>query len=226
MVTRRKEWNKPPVETGIPATLHPKQEHEVKAKFFTESQILLNEQDWIKTFNSLQVTVKFFQYILFFKLFIWLLFLALLRLHCCTQAFSSCSPGLLTVVPSLVAEPGLQAAWASVIVVHELSCSAAWVSSWTRDWTCVACIGRWILNHYTTTKEVLIYFFNWSIVNLQFCLSFKCTTKWFNYIYMYVYIFFQILFHYKLLQDIQYSSLCYTVGPCCLPVFYIVVCTC
>ena len=24
-------------------------------------------------------------------------------------------------------------------------------SSWPRDWTCVACVGRWILNHWTTT---------------------------------------------------------------------------
>ena len=31
--------------------------------------------------------------------------------------------------------------------------------------------------------------------------------------------FFQILFHYMLLQDTEYSSLCYRVGPCCL--FYI-----
>ena len=29
----------------------------------------------------------------------------------------------------------------------------------------------------------------------------------------------QILFHYRLLQDIEYSSLCYTINPCCL--FYI-----
>ena len=39
------------------------------------------------------------------------------------------------------------------------------------------------------------------------------------YIYVYVYILFQILFHYKLLQDIEYSSLCCTVGLCYL--FYI-----
>ena len=37
-------------------------------------------------------------------------------------------------------------------------------------------------------------------------------------------IFFQILFLYRLLQNIKYSSLCYTVGPCCLPILYIVVC--
>ena len=36
-----------------------------------------------------------------------------------------------------------------------------------------------------------------------------------------IYILFQILFHYRLLQDIEYSSLCYTVGPCCLPALYI-----
>ena len=29
-------------------------------------------------------------------------------------------------------------------------------SSWTRDWTRVPCIGRWILNH-CTTREVLSY---------------------------------------------------------------------
>ena len=41
-----------------------------------------------------------------------------------------------------------------------------------------------------------------------------------------VYILFHILFHYGLLQDIKYSSLCYTVGPCCLSILYIVVCIC
>ena len=35
---------------------------------------------------------------------------------------------------------------------------------------------------------------------------------------------FQILFHYSLLQYIEYSSLCSTVGPCWLSILYIVVC--
>ena len=35
----------------------------------------------------------------------------------------------------------------------------------------------------------------------------------FTFTYIYIYILFQILFHYSLLQDIDYSSLCYTVGP-------------
>ena len=42
----------------------------------------------------------------------------------------------------------------------------------------------------------------------------------------YIYILFQIVFHYRLLQDIEYSSLCYTVNPCCLPLLYIVVYIC
>ena len=33
-----------------------------------------------------------------------------------------------------------------------------------------------------------------------------------------------MLFPYRLIQNIEYSSLCYTVGPCCLSVLYIVVC--
>ena len=37
---------------------------------------------------------------------------------------------------------------------------------------------------------------------------------------------FTFTFHYRLLQDIEYRSLCYTVGPCGLSVFYIGVCIC
>ena len=67
---------------------------------------------------------------------------------------------------------------------------------------------------------ILLYlFFYWSRVDLPCCASFRCTAKWFSYIYT-----FQILFHYTLLQDIEYSSLCNTVGPCCLSILYIVVC--
>ena len=46
------------------------------------------------------------------------------------------------------------------------------------------------------------------------------------YIYTYISILFQILFHHKLLQDNEYSSLCYAVDPCCLSVLYIVACIC
>ena len=43
---------------------------------------------------------------------------------------------------------------------------------------------------------------------------------------IYIHILFHILFHYGLLQDIEYSSLCYTVGPCWLSLLNIVVCIC
>ena len=39
------------------------------------------------------------------------------------------------------------------------------------------------------------------------------------------YILFNIHFHYGLSQDIKYSSLCYTGGPCWLSVLNQVVCT-
>ena len=41
-------------------------------------------------------------------------------------------------------------------------------------------------------------------------------------IYIYTHTLFQIFFHYKLLQDIEYSSLALTVGPYCLSILYIV----
>ena len=39
-------------------------------------------------------------------------------------------------------------------------------------------------------------------------------------------ILFQILFPFKLLHNIEQSSLCYTVSPCWLSILNIVVCTC
>ena len=45
-------------------------------------------------------------------------------------------------------------------------------------------------------------------------------------LYIYIYILVYILFHCGLLQDIEYSSLCYAVGPCCLSILYTIVCIC
>ena len=39
-----------------------------------------------------------------------------------------------------------------------------------------------------------------------------------------MYILFHILFHYGLPQDIDYSSLWYTAGPCCLSILYTPIC--
>jgi len=88
----------------------------------------------------------------------------------------------------------------------------------------------------TSYKSIL--FFNWSITELPCCVNFCCTAD--SYIYMNVYIYIYILylcvyiyifflcisFHDGLSQDIEYSSLCHTVGPCCLSILYVIVCIC
>ena len=63
------------------------------------------------------------------------------------------------------------------------------------------------------------------VVSSQCCVNFCCTAKWprYTYIYIYIYIIFHIFFHYGLSEETEYSSLCYTLGPC-LSVLYIIVC--
>ena len=51
----------------------------------------------------------------------------------------------------------------------------------------------------------------WSIVDLQ---CFRCTARWFSYTN--TQIIFEIIFHHRLLQDIDYSCLSSTVNLCCL----------
>ena len=93
------------------------------------------------------------------------------------QAFSSCSKWglllmavlwLLVAMASLVAEQqGLQALGAAVVAAQARRCSAGLValqhveSSWTRDRTCVPCIGRQVLIP-RVTREVpeLAYLFS------------------------------------------------------------------
>ena len=43
---------------------------------------------------------------------------------------------------------------------------------------------------------------------------------------LYMYMCVCILFHSGLLQDVEYSSLCYIVGPCYSPALLIVMCIC
>ena len=62
-----------------------------------------------------------------------------------------------------------------------------------------------------------------SIVDLQCCINFCCIAKWFSYTYINI---FKILFHDGLSQDIEYSSLCSTIGLCCLSILYIIACVC
>ena len=96
------------------------------------------------------------------------LFMAVLGLHCCKQAFSSCGE---QVLPSSCNAQRCLLLWnmgsglkGSVVVAHRLQLRLIAVvaglaalkyvgSSQARDQTCVPCIGRWIL-HQCTTKEV------------------------------------------------------------------------
>ena len=63
--------------------------------------------------------------------------------------------------------------------------------------------------------------FYWRIVDLQCCVNFCSAAKWFNYICILFHILFHILSHSGLSEDVEYSSLCYTVGPCLFILFNI-----
>ena len=76
-------------------------------------------------------------------------------------------------------------------------------TSQPRDQTQVSCIAGGFLTIWAT-REVHLYI--WIYLYLFFQL--------------YIYILFQILFHYRSLQDIEYSSLCYIVGLCWLSFFF------
>ena len=69
-------------------------------------------------------------------------------------------------------------------------------------------------------KFLSVFFFNWSIVDLQCCARFWCTEKWFSYTYKYIYSF-SYSFHYGLLSDTEYNSLCYTLDRILLFIYFI-----
>ena len=100
-------------------------------------------------------------------------------------------------------------------VLEWVAISVSRGSSWPRDWTQVSHVAC-----RRFTGRATIPSLSWSVVNLQCCISFRIKVfQLYMYVYMYVcvytyiyvciyiYILFQILFHYRLLQDIEYSSL-------------------
>ena len=84
-------------------------------------------------------------------------------------------------------------------------------------------------NFHIYTKSIVFFsYFYWNIV--ESLLYNKKVTQLYIYMYMYIYIYTHILLHvlfqYGLLQHVEYSSLCYSVGHCFLSILYIPVCIC
>ena len=105
---------------------------------------------------------------LLFKIFICL-FLTVLSLCCCFRASSSFSYwGLLSSCGVQASCDGGFSYWGPWALGH-VGLVALWnvESSWTRDGTCVPCIGRQILNHWTT-REVPAQKFSQSINYVSF----------------------------------------------------------
>ena len=77
----------------------------------------------------------------------------------------------------------------------------------------------WFRIHKGVFKKI---FFYWSVVELQSCVNCCCTIKWLSYTFVctFFFMFFSIMGRVwaQLSWGIEYSSLCYTVGPCCLPI--------
>ena len=91
--------------------------------------------------------------------------LAVVGLHCCMWAFSSCGEFRLLIVVASLVEHGLHMAcglcscssWGSRALAQQFWCRGLVVPqhvgpSRTRDLRGVPCIARWILNHWTTRE--------------------------------------------------------------------------
>ena len=94
---------------------------------------------------------------------VFYLFLTLLTLHCSTQAFSTCSEqgGLLSACSAQSSHcAGFSCGAQAVGHRHTGLVAPQHVgSSQTRDQTCGPCIGRQILNHWTTREVQPLSFY-------------------------------------------------------------------
>ena len=92
-------------------------------------------------------------------------------------------------------------------VVEWVSMPSSRGSFWPRDWTRISCASRVAGGFFTcwVTGEALTHMHTHTHTHTH-------THK-----------LLHIIFHYRLLQDTEYSFLGYTVGPCWLPIFCIVI---
>ena len=146
--------------------------------------------------------------------------------------------GLLLLMSPLPAAPWTHS-W--VLPCHHLSWSWAWcfiaLASWLpAAWNncvwgelmllfffCLHCLSMPSPSEWKLFYGCIFFLFYESIIYLK-CLNFCSTAEWFRCLN--IYIAFYILFHYGLSQDMEYSSPCRTVGPCCFSLLCIIVYIC
>ena len=94
------------------------------------------------------------------------------------------------------------------------------------------CAARFLTGHGPGTPAIdalcsPAHFLNlcyWNIADLQCGINFRCIAQWLRYPYTDILLHF--LFHYALSKHIEYTSLCYTVGPCCSSILHVIVWIC
>ena len=84
--------------------------------------------------------------------------------------------------------------------VSGFSCPVAcgplpWSNLWTRDWTCVSCIGRQILNHWTTREVPRFHPFLW-LYNIALYIKFAPLTIFRHIAQLHLSIFILLCTHY------------------------------
>ena len=102
-----------------------------------------------------------------------------------------------------------------------LQCPENWPSSWQESY--------WQKNNIfiTVTDQCFFKFiFNCSWITMLYILLLFSKVTLSIYTHIYEYTFFFILFSILVYHRIEYSSLCYIVGPCYLSILYIPVCIC
>ena len=79
-----------------------------------------------------------------------------------------------------------------------------------------------ISQNYLGSSNISFYFLKYSWFTMSYYFQVYELSDSAVCVYIYIYILFQLLFFYRLLQNIKYSSLCCAVGPCWLCILCIV----
>ena len=121
--------------------------------------------------------------------------------------------------------------WWDLAVQYRKLYLVSWVKTWWKMKKQKVCMGIWvtllysrnwrnIVNQLHFNKKnfkctfapkrlinfyLLLFFLSsyWSIIDLQCYVSFKYTSKWYRYIYVYFFIFFSIIGYYKILNTVH-----------------------